>query len=255
MVEEYDSGNGSVLKRWIKNYIGSHSTLGSMTVEEPGSWESLEYIYRNEHDSFLDWIFLHSKASRATRERFKLFKDELYKRTEEYAQNGNDINIIDFACGSGRAVIETLEEANGRTYGTCVDRNEKALDFAQGLSKKRGIENISFVHMDLKDGLKFFDGQYDIAISQGYMDYLERDEAVDFLKNVRGLLKPEGTVIVGNMKNHIAMRVLMDICDWNLVYKNEDEVRDILDESGYGEIDVFTEKEGLHVIGMGKNKL
>jgi len=94
--------------------------------------------------------------------------------------------------------------------------------------------------------------RYDIAILSGLIDYFDFDAAVSVPKTVEEQLVPGGTVLVANMRRHYLASTMSALGNWNLVYREPEEIETVLAESGYKEIKVWLEPEKVFCIGKAR---
>lgn len=69
----------------------------------------------------------------------------------------------------------------------------------------------------------------------------------------REQLLPGGTVLVANMRRHYLSSTMSVLGNWNLVYREPEDVESVLSESGYEEISVWLEPEKIFCIGKRTN--
>ena len=265
------------LRRSGTKFFHKHSKIGKETIENPGSWRVLDLLYGNEIEihangdyefserefvpkHWTDKIFYNSKASEATRARFKHYVETMKQLGEEYAESNNGrVNILSLASGPGRDVMEVAESLKRRgidVYATCVDKDKGAMEIGSIIAMKKGLKGITFKRCKIGKAHHYENGNfYDIVITQGIMDYLNDERGVDLLKNARNVSKEGGTVITSNMDVHRWMRFFMEVFGgWKLKYRNGKELEKIMINAGYekDKVNVYLLPEGYHWIGMGK---
>lgn len=65
------------------------------------------------------------------------------------------------------------------------------------------------------------------------------------LKKVRCMLVPRGTVLVANMRRHSLARVMSVLGNWSLIYREPDDLKRALVDTGYEDVRVWLEPEGV----------
>jgi hypothetical protein len=127
------------------------------------------------------------------------------------------------------------------------DINEDVLEKGKKITSLNGVsKRIDFMRMEALEYVRTHEPK-DVLITMGIIDYLERQAAVEFLSELRKGIKDSGCLIataVGPTRmGGIARK--FGLCP---VYRTRDEVYELLDESGYREIDAFMESTGTNTI-------
>ncbi len=85
--------------------------------------------------------------------------------------------VLDISCGTGLVTLPLAEQVKPGGEVVGVDLSEGMIEKAAGISSEKGVDNVSYEHMDAED-LDFEDGSFDAAVnSLGYMYYPEPDKA------------------------------------------------------------------------------
>ncbi len=257
------------LRRLGTKYLYEHSRIGRETIENPGTWKSLDLLYGNELGEetgtfvpkhWSDKMFYNSKASKATRARFKEYVEKMEKLGEEYAElNNGRVSILSLASGPGRDIMEVTESLKRKgidVYATCVDKCKDAMELGSEIAKNKGLKNITFKRYKIGELHRYEnDKLYDLIITQGFMDYLSDEKGIHLLKNAKDVSREGGTLITSNMDMHKWMRFWMEVFGgWKLKYRNGKELENLLTVAGYekDKINVYLLPEGYHWIGIGK---
>jgi 2-polyprenyl-3-methyl-5-hydroxy-6-metoxy-1,4-benzoquinol methylase len=248
-----------------KEYLKKHSMISREVIAKPGGWRCLDLIYGNDPDcldgagsfkpkGFIDRMFFYSTAAEATRNRLREFEKVLRRLIKNYRTKA--LNILSIASGPGRDILNLVEEfGNIKVRATCIDIDREAIILGKRLAKAKGLSGrIIYKNGNAKRIDEYEEeNKYHIIITQGYLDYLSYESSVEFLKKVHKIIMPGGSVIISNMSRHKWMKFWMEFFGgWNLDYKNEDMVRNILKDCGYVNVEVFTESRELHFIGVGE---
>jgi len=89
-------------------------------------------------------------------------------------------------------------------------------------------------------------------VLSGLLDYFDTPTAVSVLTKVCERLAPGGVVLLANMRHHHLATVMSLLGNWNLVYREPEDVERLLAESGYSDIKVWLEPEKVFCVGRGK---
>jgi len=230
------------------------SNLAHESLKEPGSWRCLEIVYRNEPRTLLDRFFLGSRSARGARNRLRIMQEELHKCIEQRSKFGNPVRVVSFGSGIGHEVLGCLEryKYDGCVKAVCVDRDIDAIKQGELLAAQKGLSGcISYVQGNVLR-MKPDAGGYDVGILSGLIDYFDFETAVSVLKTVKEQLVQGGTIFIANMRRHKLASTMSALGNWNLVYREPEDVGSLLAESGYKEIEVLLEPEKVFCIGKAK---
>jgi len=227
-----------------------------------GDFMMMEMIYRNEPDGdgklgkIMDGWFLKSSAADAVRQRRNLLANLLTRISRSKLENQAGIRIMNLACGSNRELFDFLSgfEKSQAVEALCIDIDPDALAFTNrhvnvfNHQATVRLMNENIVKWALGRARHDF-GQQDIIYSSGLTDYLERRLFVRLIDRCYGQLRDGGVLIVGNFSPTNPNRQFMDhILHWALIHRDEEELRDIFRETGFGEnVDVTSETHGINL--------
>ncbi len=230
------------------------SYLVDESLKQPGSWRCLEIIYRNEPRKLLDYLFLSSSSVKGTRNRLRIFQEEIYKCVHQYSQISNPVSLINFGSGPGYEILGCMERLKNKVAvkATCIDREPSALEHGRDLALQKGLSNcVRYIQGNVLR-MNSTNAEYHVGILSGILDYFDFETAVSVLKQVSETLIPGGTVLIANMRRHRLESTMKVLGNWNLVYREPEDVGAILRESGYGNIEVWLEPEKVFCIGKAK---
>ena len=230
------------------------SELASESLKQPGSWRCLEIVYRNEPRKILDRFFLNSRSAKGARNRLRIMQEELHKCIEQRSNSGNPVKLVSFGSGVGHEILGCIEKFgyDGSIKAVCVDRDIDAIKQGELLAVQKGLnECVSYVQGNVLR-MKLDNAGYDIGVLSGLIDYFDFETAVSVLKTVGERLLNGGIVLVANMRRHKLASTMSVLGNWNLVYREPEEVESLLAESGYEEIEVRLEPEKVFCIGKAK---
>lgn len=230
------------------------SDLARESLTQPGSWRCLEIVYRNEPRTLLDRFFLASRSARGARNRLIALQEEICKCVEQRSRIKNPIRLISFGSGPGHEVLGCMERFRDNVVvnASCVDRDPSALECGRSLATQKQLsDRIQYIQGNI---LRMNSGtaEYDIGILSGLIDYFDFETAVSVLKTVREQLLPGGTVFVANMRRHYLASTMSILGDWDLVYREPEELERVLRESKYERIEVWLEPEEIFCIGKAR---
>lgn len=244
----------SVITKLGRAVIRHLSDLARESLKDPGSWRCLEIVYRNAPQTLLDRFFLSSRSARGARNRLQVLQEEICKCIQWHSQISNPVKVISFGSGPGHEVLGSLERLWGHieVKATCVDKETNALEQGRFLTAQKELSDyVEFVQGNVLR-MNPVSSKYDIGILSGLIDYFEFETAVLVLNAVRKQLLPGGTVFVANMRHHYLASTMSILGNWNLVYREPQDVERILADSGYEEIQVWLEPEKVFCIGRGR---
>jgi len=229
------------------------SYLVDESLKQPGSWRCLEIIYRNEPRKMLDYFFLNSSSVKATRNRLRILQEEIRKCIEQYSQISNPVKLVSLGSGPGHEILGCMEKFRNKVVvkATCIDKESSALQYGKHLAVQQGLSNyIRYVQGNVLR-MNLENAEHNIGVLSGLLDYFDFETAVSVLKQVKDKLVPGGTVLIANMRRHRLESMMKILGNWHLVYREPEEVKSLLAESGYENIEVWLEPEKVFCIGSG----
>jgi hypothetical protein len=243
-----------LIVRFGRPVVRHLSDLARESLKQPGSWRCLEIVYRNKPQTLLDRFFLSSRSARGTRNRLCIFIEEICECIEHLGGTSNPVRLISFGSGPGHEILSCVEKFRGSVpiEATCMDRESSALECGKSLSAQKGLDGcVRYVQGNVLH-MNSVAATYDIGILSGLIDYFDTETAVSVLTTVREQLLLGGTVLIANMRRHYLASTMRVLGNWNLVYREPEEVENILVESGYKDTEVWLEPEGIFCIGKAK---
>lgn len=224
------------------------------------SWRALEIIYNLPNylskKMSLDRIALYWNGlenAKAVRNRLRLTK-EILSREIVKRKSQDTIRLLSIASGSARAVLETLAEVVDKHQVSfefrLLDLDPTASVYAQNLATELGVANRCKMIVGSTTDMKKLLGNYrpDIIEMVGFLEYRNREKAVNLLKKIKELLAPGGSIIFSQVKPNREMYFLRFVMNWPMIYRTEEEFRKILVESGYYDYELVSEPIGIHMV-------
>ena len=95
---------------------------------------------------------------------------------------------------------------------------------------------------------------YDVIYSMGLYDYLLRDTATALTSTLWDALAPGGILVIGNYQGHHWARYVVEaVMDWFLVYRDEDDLRELAADLPDAGSNIVTDATGLvHLLHLRK---
>ncbi|WP_052889572.1 class I SAM-dependent methyltransferase [Thermogemmatispora carboxidivorans] len=101
--------------------------------------------------------------------------------------------ILDLACGPGGWAMQVaFHYPSVEVVG--VDLNANVIDYARVQARSRGLTNIDFAVMDIRQPLAFADASFDLINGRFLFSFMRPADWAALLSECRRLLKPSGTI-------------------------------------------------------------
>ena len=214
-----------------------------------GDFKIIEKIYnfhRSSDPQLAKWddYFHAQKAPKAVRNRLSFFLDQLWKTKTE---NPTATQVLNVASGPGRDMYEALQVIGASDVRIdCVDQDINAIEFAKNLCGQFR-QNINFTH---KNVFRFStNSTYHLIWSAGLFDYFNDNLFKRTIRKLSKFLKPNGRMVIGNFSPDNPSRGYMELCEWKLIHRNQEHLRQLAKESGFEDhqIRVEQESEGINL--------
>lgn len=225
-----------------------------------GDFKIIDDIYKNNltitgFDRLFDNYFQMSAISVAVRNRKEDFKRIIMNFIEEKA--GKKINIMNLASGPARGVKELISRENFPNDSVtidCYDNEQKAIEYAGHLlNHPRNVNffKMNAVKMALRKNINsMVDKKYGIIYSTGLFDYFAKGIAIRLVANLKRLLMDGGKLLVASVRDKYSnpsVHFMEWAGDWNLVYRSDEEFRNIFIQAGFKKHQLKTlyEQQGI----------
>jgi len=177
------------------------------------------------------------------------------------------VRITNLGCGLARE-ISTLHSAGystGQAIVTLIDQDDRALDAAMQECEERlagaGVKpvflNISMTQ--IASGAEVFADlpPQDMIYSLGILDYIVEKRAKALLRRLYDKLIPGGKLVIANMHHgkYATFWPLEFIFDWNLIYRTEEDMRNLAEDLPTESLETIVEPSGRVVILVLQKKL
>ncbi|XOF33295.1 MAG: cyclic nucleotide-binding domain-containing protein [Candidatus Electrothrix sp. YB6] len=232
-----------------------------------GDFLMMEHIYKNipagegRLGELIDAFCLAGHGPRAIRGRRVLLRNQLAALTGPLAESGQDINIMNLACGSGRELFDFLRDC---TYSQaisilCVDIDPDALQhissqaetFPHRASIRLMQENI--IEWALGHTQQEFPRQ-DIIYSVGLCDYLDKSLARALIRQCCNHLNSGGVLILGNFTWYPESLFMSNFIKWELIYRTRDEMAALFDDMDFVSVEILSEENNINLFAVARKE-
>jgi extracellular factor (EF) 3-hydroxypalmitic acid methyl ester biosynthesis protein len=222
---------------WARAYLKPHGFAGDYRMVEwmydleeescddpgqPAIVDCLDAAMRSVHSVQAVW---HRRGwFRALMERVQL-------------QLGRPVRVLDVACGGSRYCRDFLHLHPGRLELTALDQDPAAIAYVHSWLEPRPLNQHRLLCAPVKSlpdllPAERAGGAFDVVISTGLFDYLSDTAAQELLGYMTQLTARGGVTALCNFAPDDPSRVFKTwLCDWQLVYRNEDELRSLFPET------------------------
>jgi SAM-dependent methyltransferase len=223
--------------------------------EYAASWRAMEIIYNhnfpkklNSLGGILDEFYWHGLNCQALRNRYKLVKDELRKAILKI--NKEEIKILSLACGSGQVIIEVLAEFKNKgriIKALLIDIDEDGLTAAKEWAKQYGVlDQIETLKTNLSNNNLPIDFNPDIIEMLGFLDYVNKEEAINFLSTINKILDKNGMLITCNINPNVEQYFIKWVINWPMVYRRPKDLIDLGIKSDFNNCRIVYEPLKIH---------
>ncbi|MBU9888975.1 MAG: class I SAM-dependent methyltransferase [Candidatus Omnitrophica bacterium] len=232
-----------------------------------GDFKIIDDIYQNDPQTqgfgrLFDNYYQAAAISVAVRNRKEDFKKIILSAVKKHGHS--TMRIMDLASGPCRELQELLKgdlRDFPEVFFDCYDQDENAWDHAKNLLRE-DARRVTFVkenvvRIALKKNIETqMPQRYDLIYSTGLFDYLDKRIAKRLVENLRKLLKPDGVLAISDVREKYknpSVHFMEWVGDWNLVYRPDDEFRQIFIDAGFSEKELSfgTDQQGVlqYIIG------
>lgn len=211
-----------------------------------GDFLTIDWIYDNEPGGtgrlgpVVDRALLNMRAAQAVRNRRGLLAEAIRCRLDQ--SEGRPLRVVSLACGPARELFDVFARIDdpARLKATLIDIDLQALamvsDRCDRLKLKRHVELVPANLVYLATGRQHLElADQDLVYSLGLIDYFNDKFVVSLLNFVHDLLRPGGTVILGNFHPRNPDKAMMDhVLDWKLIHRSEEDMNRLYAMSKFG---------------------
>lgn len=236
-----------------------------------GDFKIIDDIYQNNPTTkgfvrLFDNYFQMSAISVAVRNR----KEDLKRLITNFINDrqGHKLRIMNLASGPCRELKEILSSDRSLCKNIifdCYDNERRAIEYAKTILA--GYPNINFIKESAvriafkKEIFLMIDKKYDFIYAVGLFDYFSERVAIALVRNLKKLLNPGGIMAISNVRDKYSnpsVHYMEWIGDWNLVYRDDEEFKNIFLEAEFreGELRTQYEQQGIiqYIISSNKSK-
>lgn len=227
-----------------------------------GDYRMMHMIYQNKYTgkTIFSKLFhkypLETKAAEAVRNRIQIVAEKISK----LANNSNNFEIMSVACGPALELQKILKSSEdfARYNFTLLDQDHEALSAAKDNlnlleNKFKKKTNVTYLNESVRTLLRSQNmlegkGKYDFIYSMGLFDYLAPPAARAIFIKLFSMLKPGGTLLIGNFHHLCPDREFLEYwLDWVLYYRNEEEMQELADLVPAAKQNIFLEPSGCQM--------
>lgn len=250
---------GTLQKEDLKSFIGVQneaflqSTIQGHSLRSPygykGDFEIIDKIYTghtSSHPSYKAWDeYFHTQAAPiAVRNRKLFFKKWITTKFKDK----KEIRLMNVASGPARDLAEAYADLapSKRLHTTCIELDERAIDYAQKLTEPYKKE-INYVQKNI---LRYRTSEkYDLIWSAGLFDYFNDKVFVFALKKFKNWIKDGGEIVIGNFnEDHNPSRDYMEIFgDWYINHRTANQLIELGLAAGFKIEQLSVEREEENV--------
>jgi len=251
------------VSRLRKEFLHGDYTVRSLSKPYgyAGDFKIIDDIYRNDpqtqgFERLFDNYYQAAAISVAVRNRKEDFKKII--RSVVQARGAHEIKIMDLASGPCRELQELLSgdlQDHPSVTFDCYDQDENAWNYAKSLLRENA-RRITFVkenvvRIALRKNIEAqMPQKYDLIYSTGLFDYLDKRIATRLVENLRKMLKPDGVLAISDVREKYknpSVHFMEWVGDWNLVYRPDEEFRQIFVDAGFSEksLSFGSDQQGL----------
>jgi len=228
-----------------------------------GDFLMIEHLYQNTPKGagrigkVIDAFCLDRPPSRAVRGRRAFLAGQLARLSAPLAEQGEQIAIMNLACGSNRELFDFLADCpyTHLIEALCIDIDSEALQYTN--KNVNTFPHSASVRFMQENVIKWALGRsrqkmglQDIIYSAGLCDYLDDRIFKRLITRCYEQLKPGGTLILGNFDYHVDAVFMDRILRWELIYRNEEQLRDLFSDTPFGRITVLSEEEKINLFAV-----
>lgn len=224
--------------------------------EGSGSWRALNIAYNHQFGKSgfrgkIEDFWLKMLNGQAVRNRLRLVKREMKKAIREVAEKEREVRLLSIASGSAQAVVDVMSELKNEVdiKAVLIDMDNTAIEYSRSLAREKGIEKqMTFIKgsaVNLNGITNGFRPQ--IVEMIGFLDYRPHNKAVSLIKRIYNFLPLGGKLLTSNICPNQEQLFLQWLFDWSMIYRQPEELVQVIAESGFHLEACLFEREPLEV--------
>lgn len=228
-----------------------------------GDHFTIKQIYQNGNKEkqplgqLVNECFFAEPACKAVQNRKDYMQQKLLTMLDNRPHD-EPLNVCSIASGPAEelfAVYQQLgKEGAGRLKAVGIDIDKRACAAVDDqIAAQKLSRNFSTHSHDIfkLDPLPHYFADQDLVYSMGLFDYFKDRLAVKVINTLYKMLKPGGTLVIGNFHISCDSRVFLDyLLDWPLIYRTEEDMQRLFAKSDFGdsEVTIDFEAEGVNML-------
>lgn len=262
-LEEADLMWGYLFKEIYPYFMRSH--FAQRAYYKPkgyaGDFLMMEHIYRNipagdgTLGQVIDEYCLQRPGSLAIRGRRKLLAAQIAAHSKEAGREGREFHVMNLACGPNRELFDFLADCpySELINALCVDIDTEALHYTN--QHVNTFPHRASIRLMSENVVKWAIGRSkqrieprDLIYSAGLCDYLDPRLFRALVSRCYEHLKPGGTLLLGNFAPYADSLFLDQLLKWELLYRTEEELLELMDGSPFGDnVHIIAEEENVNL--------
>lgn len=188
-----------------------------------GDFEIIDRIYQRyicPYGALHRWdnFWQNHAAAQAVRHRTAYLISLVFKSITEKRR---PIHVLNLASGPSRDVYECCRLIDGVTFD-CVEQDIKAIAYAEAICANYSTR----IRFHRANVIRYHPRQqYDLIWSSGLFDYFNNNLFSRVVRRYWKHLSPGGELVVGNFSTDNPSRNYMELFEWHLFHRNQEELR------------------------------
>ncbi len=226
------------------------------------SWRALDIVYnmkpfakpQNMSERLYN-LYYGMENAQAVRNRRKIIAAEITDAIKRAGAAGHSkVRIMSVAAGSAQSVMEGIGSVPENVDKVLLlDIDPKAIEHAKNLAVESGIgakfDGVAAHFKEYSNHAEPF--RPHVVEVAGLLDYLPENVAVEFFRNIKKRLPRGGTLLTCNIAPNKEQYFLKHVINWGrMIYREESELRGILEQAGFSDIRIFPEPLQIHQIAV-----
>lgn len=244
-------------------YLLLPSFLGKEAVKNQGSYRFADHIYEykasgdNLWGTIVDYIFLRFPSARAFRTRYTFSVQQLTAQIPNLLAKQKSVTVLSIPAGIPRVCVEAAatltKDQLKRTSFICFDLDPKALEIAQNYVEKHNLQDsFSYIQADIFQTKKY-PNNVDIVTCHGLGEFLTDAQLTQFYGIVQSVLSKDGAFYTSGLKKHrVSDYLLSNLTELYSNYRTEEQLREMLQQTGFSTITIEHDKTGLQSLVTAK---
>src|SRR5436190_5037927 len=250
----------------IASHLSKGIEIGSQTGFDSGI--SLDYVYENLPQGLspvgrlIDAAYLNAIGWRGIRQRKANLKAALQRMIKRAAATGRNVHIIDIAAGTGRYVIETMQELPNVSISALLRDNSPAnAEIIRKDAKEFGLKMVSAEVADAfdREAVARIQPRATIGIVSGLYELFPSNDLV--LNSLRGLaeaIEPGGCLIYTNQPWHPQLEFIAHVLRnregerWIMRRRTTAEMDEPVQTAGFEKIEMEIDQWGMFTVSIAR---